>query len=90
MEEQKRQLESQDIAAQTIIDERWQGMKFDNMPPRLIHETAAEHMIRIVKMMKHYGFTAEQGHRAVAKHTGTSPREVYTAFMYVGNGEFVA
>ena len=65
-------------------------MAFDGLPARMVQETASEWAVRIVKMMQHYGFTAEQSYQRVSRHTGLSPREIYTMFCYVGNGEMVA
>lgn len=89
-----RQLEAkvaqQDIVTETITTRYQQYLRFDNLPPRMIQETAGEHAIRIVKVMIQMGLTTEQAYQAVAKHTKVSPREVYTMFCYVGNGEIVA
>jgi hypothetical protein len=62
----------------------------DNLPPRMIHETATEHAGRIIKALKLRGYNADQSYSAVAQHTGMNPREVYTLFLYVGPGEYVA
>jgi chromosome condensin MukBEF ATPase and DNA-binding subunit MukB len=63
---------------------------FENLPTRMIHETALQHLGRVVKAMRLRGISADEGYVHAAKHTGMSPREAYTLFMYVGYGEFVA
>lgn len=74
-----------------IVTERYkQFISLDNLPPRMIHETAIEHTARIVKMMRFMGYGADQSYIQIARFAGVQPREVYTMFMYVGNGEFVA
>jgi hypothetical protein len=62
----------------------------ENLPPRMIHETALEHAGRIVKALALRGYNQDQAYSAVAHHTGVSPSEVYTLFCYVGPGEYVA
>lgn len=62
----------------------------DNLPARMIFETAEEHAGRIVKALKMRGYNADQAYAEVAHHTGLAPREVYSLFIYVGPGEFVA
>lgn len=67
-----------------------QEIAMDNLPPRMIHETAIEHAGRIVKALKMRGYNQDQAYAEVAAHTGTNPREVYSLFLYVGPGEYVA
>jgi hypothetical protein len=67
-----------------------QEIAMDNLPPRMIHETAVEHAGRIVKALKMRGYNQDQAYAEVAAHTGLAPREVYSLFLYVGPGEYVA
>jgi hypothetical protein len=76
--------------AKVITSRYKQYLALDDLPPRMIQETALEHMIRIVKVLKAYGLSVDQSYDSVAQHTGVSPREVFTAFVYVGTGSLIA
>jgi hypothetical protein len=88
--ELERKLAQAEVRAGIVTERYAHFISLENLPPRMIHETAIEHTIRIVKMMRFMGYNVDQSYTKIATHTGVQPREVYTAFMYVGNGEFVA
>jgi hypothetical protein len=88
--ELERKLAQAEVRAGIVTERYKHFISLENLPPRMIHETAIEHTIRIVKMMRFMGYNVDQSYTKIATHTGVQPREVYTAFMYVGNGEFVA
>ena len=87
---QEERLKGLEYTTQEVTTRFKHYIALDNLPPRLINESALEHAGRIIKALKLASFNADQAYSAVASHTGLNPREIYTMFMYVGPGEFVA
>jgi hypothetical protein len=85
-----KEVEGLEQHAEAVMERYKHHIAMDQLPPRMIHETALQHAHRVVKAMKAFGYNADQGYEIAARHTGLSAREVYTMFMYVGPGEFVA
>jgi hypothetical protein len=90
LKEAQARTEKAQIEAGTLTERFGHFISLDRLPPRMIQETSYDHAVRVVKMLRFMGYGTEQAYRQVAQHTGVQPREVYTMFMYVGNGDFMA
>jgi hypothetical protein len=90
IKELEEKLKIQEGYTEQYLKRYQQEIAMDNLPARMIFETATEHAGRIVKALKLRGYNADQAYAQVASHTGLAPREVYSLFLYVGPGEYVA
>ena len=87
----KREVEALRAGKAEVEAELAKIVRLDNLPARFVWETQTQHASRVVAILRKQGvYGREEAYQAVAAHTGLNPREVYTLFVYVGVGEFVA